>query len=162
MAFGRRRKARSLTSSPQGEMRGGVEYGDTQNRKYAGIINLGRNDSIRFLARADAYVGWTHQNTLSVWLPTRALNMQQEKAKGGNMKIIGKTERGYITEIGRDELANFVGYYSESNVPNPHSSYSGLGPFNVGDEVYVGKMYNQLYNLARISDQANRSVGNSS
>ena len=72
------------------------------------------------------------------------------------MKIIGKTENGYITEIGKDELANFVGYYSYSQTPNPHQ-YSNKGPFQVGDEVTVGKMYGQLYNLSRISDQAEQA-----
>lgn len=74
------------------------------------------------------------------------------------MKIIGKTDnREYIVVIRGDELANLVGYYSESQTPNPHDSYSGRGPFNVGDTVEVGKMYYQLYNLARISDQAEQA-----
>ncbi len=70
------------------------------------------------------------------------------------MKIIGKTERGYIIDISGDELANLAGYYAESQ--SPSAGYN-RGPYNVGDTVTVHKMYHQLYNLARISAQADQA-----
>lgn len=74
------------------------------------------------------------------------------------MEIIGKTDkRGYIVTISGDELANLVGYYSENQTPNPNDSYTRRGPFNVGDTITVGKMYYQLYNLSRISSEAEQA-----
>ena len=70
------------------------------------------------------------------------------------MKIIGKTHQGYIVDISGDELANLAGYYSESQ--SPSGGYN-RGPYNVGDTVTVHKMYHQLYNLARISAQADQA-----
>ena len=53
-------------------MRGGVEHGDTRSRKYAGIINRGRNElSASWLVRILTLGGLI--NTLPVWLPARAI-----------------------------------------------------------------------------------------
>lgn len=70
------------------------------------------------------------------------------------MNIIGKTERGYILETSGDELANLTGHYSESQAP---SGGYNRGPFNIGDTVTVHAMFRQLYNLSRISAQAEQA-----
>jgi|GEM_PF-2436645 len=56
------------------------------------------------------------------------------------MKIIGKTDRGFILEGGEDEMFNLIGFF--------YSGERGAPRLRVGDEILVGKMYGQLYNLA--------------
>jgi hypothetical protein len=55
------------------------------------------------------------------------------------VKIIGKSESGYILEASNDEVANLVGYYSiyDKDYKRP----------NCGDNIQISSMYKQLYNL---------------
>jgi hypothetical protein len=55
------------------------------------------------------------------------------------VKVIGKTESGFIIEASKEEIANLTGY---------HSSYSnGYKSPLVGVEIQVSKMFRQLYDL---------------
>ena len=54
------------------------------------------------------------------------------------MKIIGKTNDGFILESSAKELANLIGFYSE---------YTNELP-KVGSEIEIDHMYNQLYQLS--------------
>jgi hypothetical protein len=54
------------------------------------------------------------------------------------MKILGKTEDGYILEAHSDEVANLIGYYSK---------YNENFKVQVGDEIRINEMYHQLYTL---------------
>jgi len=56
------------------------------------------------------------------------------------MKIIGRTDNGYMIVVKRHELANLCGYYSTSSDDCP--------TFNSGDEIKVSEMFKQLYDLA--------------
>lgn len=53
------------------------------------------------------------------------------------MKIIGKTKSGFILEASRDEVENLMGFYSMRTA------------IEVGDEIKVSEMFQQLYSLAR-------------
>lgn len=68
------------------------------------------------------------------------------------MKIIGKTETGFILEAKEDELANFIGYYYAGE----SDAYTHL---HIGTEIKVAEMYHKLRrlhadrgNLEKISD----------
>ena len=58
------------------------------------------------------------------------------------MKIIGKTEKGFIVDIGEHELARLAGYYYMHG-----EAYTLLV---VGAEIDINAMYKQLYNVRRI------------
>ena len=60
------------------------------------------------------------------------------------MKILAESNETYVVEIGRDELANLVGYYSKYQAPTDM-----LKP---GVEIAVHSMYAQLRELARTED----------
>lgn len=55
------------------------------------------------------------------------------------MKIIGKTSSGFILESNKNEIYNLVGFYyhGETGAPN----------LDVGSEVDVASMYQQLYRI---------------
>lgn len=55
------------------------------------------------------------------------------------MKIIGKTDKGFILEAAKSEVCNLIGYYSEYSEKLPK--------LDVGTEVRVHEMYQQLYTL---------------
>jgi len=57
------------------------------------------------------------------------------------MKIIGKSENGFILQAGAGEVANLIGYYwlGEEKCPK----------LKIGDEIQISKMYQQLDKLAR-------------
>ena len=61
--------------------------------------------------------------------------------KGMYMKIIGKTQKGYILDASEDEVANLIGYYGE------YSLREQCGKLNIGDEIQISRMYEQLYKL---------------
>jgi len=65
------------------------------------------------------------------------------------MKIIGKTENGYIIEASKDDVANLIGYYSH---------YSKEVNISVGDEIQVSKMYQQLHDLERSQPEMRKVV----
>lgn len=55
------------------------------------------------------------------------------------MKIIGKTDDGFIIEASQNEIANLIGYYFSSECPI----------IEVGCIITINKIFYQLYNLAR-------------
>ena len=57
------------------------------------------------------------------------------------MKIIGKTERGFILESSEDEVANLIGHYSA------YTNVDGCPKLNMGDIICVHSMYKQLYDI---------------
>lgn len=61
------------------------------------------------------------------------------------MKIIGKHENGFILDAGKEELANLTGYHSEFKIED----------IDVGAEIRVHEMYQQLYDLSNVKDQMN-------
>ena len=60
------------------------------------------------------------------------------------MRIIGKTENGFILEASRKELSNLTGYYSEFA--------DSTSKLKVGQLIKVSEMYDQLYTLASKTD----------
>ena len=56
------------------------------------------------------------------------------------MKIIGKTQNGYIMEATGREVARLIGYYYEG--------IDGAEHLEVGMTIEVSKMYQQLYDLS--------------
>ena len=54
------------------------------------------------------------------------------------MKVIGKSQNGFILDASSQEVARLIGYYS---------SYEKGATSSVGDEIQVDKMYEQLYKL---------------
>ena len=54
------------------------------------------------------------------------------------MKIIGKTEDGFILDASRKEVANLIGFFSGFGIKN----------VTVGSEIEVHHMYSQLYELS--------------
>ena len=67
------------------------------------------------------------------------------------MKIIGKTENGYIVEASKDDVANLVGYHGQYD-----TKYK---PLSVGDEILVSKMFRQLYELKNNQPELQKVVG---
>lgn len=65
------------------------------------------------------------------------------------MEVIGKTEDGYIIEASKDEIAHLIGYSSK---------YDNGARVNVGDEIQVNKMFNQLYELKQNAPELNKVV----
>jgi len=59
------------------------------------------------------------------------------------MKIIGKTENGFILDATMQEVANLVGFYSKFKVAD----------IQVGREIDVHRMYHQLYELHHMEKQ---------
>lgn len=56
------------------------------------------------------------------------------------MRIIGKSDGGFIVDMKEDELANLVGYF--------YMGQDKFPAFSVGQEVKVGDMYQQLYRMS--------------
>lgn len=69
--------------------------------------------------------------------------------EGGDVvKIIGKTPTGYIVEAEETELANLIGYYSESS--RYESTRSRLA---IGEEIRIHVMFRRLHELAGMHDE---------
>lgn len=66
-----------------------------------------------------------------------------ERDGGNALKILGKVNDGFIVEITRTEAYNLIGYYSGS------SSRTGKIPLDIGDEIVIHEMYQQLYKLSQ-------------
>jgi len=64
------------------------------------------------------------------------------------MKVIGETNDGYIFEASKDEVQNLIGYYSR---------YQSGVVIRVGDHIKVSAMYQQLYNLSLLANQADQA-----
>jgi hypothetical protein len=56
------------------------------------------------------------------------------------MKVIGKTDKGYILEASEREVSNFIGYYSEYAEKRP--------TIKIGDDLAIAAMFDQLRTLA--------------
>lgn len=66
------------------------------------------------------------------------------------MKIIATTEKGYIIEASKEDIANLTGYYS---------SYSkGYTEPIIGDEIAIHKMFEQLYTLEKKKQDLSQTV----
>lgn len=67
------------------------------------------------------------------------------------MKIIGRSEEGYIIDASRDEIANLIGFYGAygRDYDNCH--------IGIGSEINVHNMYQQLYELSRAHNNLERS-----
>lgn len=66
------------------------------------------------------------------------------------MKIIGQTDRTYIIEASKDEIANLIGYYYTGSDGCPH-----LKP---GDQIQVSAMYSKLSALKNNRWQLNSAI----
>lgn len=65
------------------------------------------------------------------------------------MKIIGKTDNGFIVEVDKDEAYNIIGFYGKSQTGRV---------LDIGSEILVSKMYRRLYDIeARKSELASVS-----
>jgi hypothetical protein len=61
------------------------------------------------------------------------------------MKIIGKTDKGFILEAHEDEIAKLIGYHYESSMPaRKNQSYGSHDKLKIGDEINVAKMFQHL------------------
>lgn len=58
------------------------------------------------------------------------------------MKIIGKTDNGFILEASKDEVANLLGEYSAYSLKNEVSE-----KLKVGASIRIAKMYERITNL---------------
>lgn len=63
------------------------------------------------------------------------------------MRIIGKTEKGFLLEATEDEVANLLGYYGSYSLPK-REYYHSCEKLRIGDEVNIAAMFKHLYGLA--------------
>lgn len=61
------------------------------------------------------------------------------------MKIIGKTDAGFLLEANSDEIANLLGYYSDYQLPE-RGGYN-REKLQIGDQVNVAAMFKHLREL---------------
>ena len=69
------------------------------------------------------------------------------------MKVIGKTENGYLIDAKRDELANLQGMYSH---------YDDNFRLNIGDEINIQPFFNMAEEAVRLrnrSDELRTAAG---
>ena len=57
------------------------------------------------------------------------------------MKVIGYTEKGYMLDATKEEIANLIGFYSTYSEEYRKSS------IGIGSEINVSAMFKQLYDL---------------
>lgn len=60
------------------------------------------------------------------------------------MKIIGKTNSGFILEAKASEMAHLIGFYSE---------FKAAKYLEIGNEIEINHMYNQLYELSHMEKE---------
>ena len=70
------------------------------------------------------------------------------------MKIIGYTEKGYMLDATKEEIANLIGFYSTYSEEYRKSS------IGIGSEINVSGMYKQLYRLAESYEDIERAKDN--
>lgn len=70
------------------------------------------------------------------------------------MKVIGRTEKGYILDATKEEIANLIGFYSEYGKGFKEKS------IGIGSEIKVSGMYKQLYELAGSYEKIERAKEN--
>lgn len=66
------------------------------------------------------------------------------------MKIIGRTNNGYILDASKDEVANLIGYYGSYSLDKNID-------LNVGNEINIAQMYKQLYDLHHRHEEIDRA-----
>jgi hypothetical protein len=57
------------------------------------------------------------------------------------MKIIGKTQEGFILDASRDELANLLGFYG--------NYASGCPDWKLGMDIQVSKLYERIHTMRK-------------
>lgn len=67
------------------------------------------------------------------------------------MKIIGRSENGYIIDASRNEIANLIGFYSDCG-----RSFDNQN-IGIGCEINVHDMYHQLYDIANAHDDIEKA-----
>lgn len=67
------------------------------------------------------------------------------------MKVIGKTDGGYILTATHTEVANLLGYYYVGTARD-----AGVADPKSGDTIQVAEMYQQLYQIERHRGDVNR------
>lgn len=70
------------------------------------------------------------------------------------MKIIGRTEKGYILDATKEEVANLIGFYSAYEKDFRKKS------IGIGSEINISGMYKQLYGLAVKHDDIEKAKDN--
>lgn len=70
------------------------------------------------------------------------------------MKIIGYTEKGYLLDATKEEIANLIGFYST------YSEEFVKKFLGIGSEINVSGMYKQLYELTGKHDYIERAKDN--
>ena len=70
------------------------------------------------------------------------------------MKVIGYTEKGYMLDATKEEIANLIGFYSTYGEEFRKKS------IGIGSEINVSGMYKQLYGLAGKYDDIERAKDN--
>ena len=70
------------------------------------------------------------------------------------MKIIGYTEKGYMLDATKEEIANLIGFYSTYG-EDFRKRFTGID-----SEINVSGMYKQLYGLAEKHDYIERAKDN--
>ena len=58
------------------------------------------------------------------------------------MKVIGYTEKGYMLDATKEEIANLIGFYST------YGEEFRKKAIGIGSEINISGMYKQLYGLA--------------
>ena len=70
------------------------------------------------------------------------------------MKVVGYTEKGYMLDATKEEIANLIGFYSTYGEEFRNKS------IRIGSEINVSGMYKQLYGLAGKYDDIERAKDN--
>lgn len=70
------------------------------------------------------------------------------------MKVIGYTEKGYMLDASKEEIANLIGFYA------PYGEEFRKKSIGIGSEIKVSGMYKQLYGLAVSYENIERAKEN--
>ena len=70
------------------------------------------------------------------------------------MKVIGYTEKGYMLDATKEEIANLIGFYGTYVEGYKKKS------IGIGSEINVSGMYKQLYGLAGSYEDIERAKDN--
>ncbi len=68
-------------------------------------------------------------------------------------KIIGTVKNGFILEIGQDELAQLLGYYSPSSYDGKYDKGCARKDPEIGDAINIAAMYSHLRELTSASTE---------
>ena len=70
------------------------------------------------------------------------------------MKVVGYTEKGYMLDATKEEIANLIGFYGAYGEEYKKKS------IGIGSEINVSGMYKQLYRLAGSYEDIERAKYN--